>query len=155
GGRPAPQPFDVWRPLPLPGDPTKPEHMMTRCFIPAWFHDNIALATAEPGYLSKAYALGAEKGKQLAEGDWDADDGMIVGGSWRERRAVHETDTALVAQGLEPGKVIPWHVFPRRDWRPPVGAHIYGSVDYGYGAPCSIHLHAALPGGRTRTFLEF
>ncbi len=155
GGRTIPQPFEVWRPLPLPGDPTKPEHMMTRCFIPAWFHDNIALATADPGYLSKAYALGAEKGKQLAEGDWDADDGMIVGSVWRERRAIQETDVDLLAHGLQAGQVIPWHVLPRADWRPPTGSHIFGSVDYGYGAPCSIHLHAALPGGRTRTFLEF
>lgn len=155
GARPTPQPFEVWRPFPLPGDPTKPEHMMTRCFIPAWFHDNFALAAADPGYLSKAYALGASKGKQLAEGDWDADDGMIVGSFWRERRQVQETDVDLIRQGLKVNSVIPWHVLPRRDWRPPVGAHIFGSVDYGYGAPASIHLHAAMPGGHTRTFLEF
>lgn len=155
GGRPAPQPFEVWRPLPRPGDPTPPELVDTRCFIPAWFRDNAALARADPGYLSKAYALGPEKGRQLAEGDWDASDGMIVGEVWRERTEVQVTDTALVAQGFRPGQVIPWHVLPQRDWRPPVGAYIFGSVDYGYGAPASIHLHAALPGGHTRTFLEF
>ena len=155
GDRRPPAPLEVWRPLPLPENPTPPEQMLSRQFIPAWFSDNAALASVDPHYLAKAWALGPDKGKQLAEGDWDADSGMIVGSVWRERRQVQQTDFALVAQGLDPGKVIPWHVIPRSDWRPPVGALIYGSVDYGYGAPCSIHLHATMPGGHTRTFLEF
>ena len=49
---------------------------------------------------------------------------------------------------------ISWHVHDDPTWRPPVGSHIFGSVDYGYGAPWSFHLHAALPGGHVRTFFE-
>jgi hypothetical protein len=155
GARPVPAPGEVWRPLPKPHDPTPPDQMLTRAFIPAWFADNHALVRADPGYLSKAWALGASKGKQLAEGDWDADDAMIVGSVWQERHVVQPTDHELIRQGIAAGKVIPWHVFPRPDWRPAVGSNIFGSIDYGYGAPCSIHLHATLPGGHTRTFLEF
>jgi hypothetical protein len=61
----------------------------------------------------------------------------------------------LATQLLHVGQIIPWHVFPNASWRPPVGAQIYGSVDYGYGAPWSFHLHATMPGGHTRTFFEF
>jgi hypothetical protein len=42
----------------------------------------------------------------------------------------------------------------RCTWKPPGGALIFGSVDYGYGAPWSFHLHAGLPGGHVRTFFE-
>jgi hypothetical protein len=41
-----------------------------------------------------------------------------------------------------------------RGWKPPASAKIYGSVDYGYGAPFSFHLHAVLPGNHVRTFFE-
>jgi hypothetical protein len=155
GERPPPAPFEIWRPRPLPGDPTPPEKVLTRQFIPAWFHDNIALAEADPDYLAKVWALGGEKAKQLAEGDWDANDSMICGPFWRKQKLIVSTDTLLIAQGLRVGTIVPWHVWPRRDWRPPVGAKIYGSVDYGFGAPWSFHLHAVLPGGHTRTFFEF
>lgn len=156
GTRTAPQPGEVWRPLPMPQDPTPPDRVMTRQFVPAWFSDNIALAEADPDYLAKAWALGPEKGKQLAEGDWDANDSMIVGGSWRDWHVVQLTDLTLQRHyGARVGSVLPWHVLPDAHWRPPVGAHIFGSVDYGYGAPWSFHLHASLPGGHTRTFFEF
>ncbi|MGE0590904.1 MAG: terminase family protein [Vicinamibacterales bacterium] len=155
GNRPLPQPFEIWRPLPRADDPTPPERMLTRQFIPAWFHDNLALQDADPNYLSKVWALGGDKAKQLAEGDWDANDSMIVGAWWRERLRVTGAHPLLLAAGLGLDTVIPWHVIPDRTWRPPVGAKIYGSVDYGYGAPWSFHLHAALPGGHTRTFFEF
>lgn len=157
GGRPAPRPFEIWRPLPLQNDPTPPERVPTRQFIPAWFKDNIALATADPYYLAKVYQLGGDKGRQLADGDWDADESMIVGGVWRERHVVSVKDRRLLKAlpHLQPGMALPWHVLPDRSWRPPKGSHIFGSLDYGYGAPASIHLHAALPGGHTRTFLEF
>lgn len=156
GATPVPQPFEIWRPLPRKGDPTPPEEILTRQFIPAWFHDNLALKSADPHYLGKVYALGGDKAKQLAEGDWDANESMIVGAFWRERHRIQPTDALLLATGLlRPDQVIPWHVFPNPRWRPPVGAKIYGSVDYGYGAPWAFYLHATLPGGHTRTFFEF
>lgn len=155
GDRRPPVPGEVWRPLPKPNDPTPPEHMLTRAFIPAYFRDNPALASAQPNYLAKAYALGVEKGRQLAEGDWDANDSMIVGGIWKEQHAVTSADLHLVTLGRKPGQVISWHVLPNPHWRPAVGSKLYGSVDYGYGAPWSFHIHAAMPGGHTRTFFEF
>lgn len=156
-GRLPPGPFEIWRPLPLPGDPTKPEHVPTRQFIPAWFADNYALALADPHYLAKVWALGGDKAKQLAEGDWDANDQMICGPFWREKRIIQETDVDLLAMSehLRVGQVVPWHVIPNPQWRPPKGAPIWGSVDYGYGAPWAFHLHAGLPGGHVRTFWEF
>jgi len=155
GGRPQPRPFEIWRPLPELGDPTPPEDMLTRQFIPAYFRDNYALAQHDPRYLAQIYALGGDKAKQLAEGDWDANDSMIVGSVWRENHLVGPNDTRLLALGLKPGQVIPWHIIPNKHWKPPEGALIYGSVDYGYGAPWSFHLHAALPGGHVRTFFEY
>jgi hypothetical protein len=155
GDRPLPQPFEVWRPLPRDGDRTPPDKILTRQFIPAWFHDNIALQTADPNYLAKVWALGGDKARQLAEGDWDANDSMIVGPFWREHMRVTATSFPLLAMGFKPDQVIPWHIINDRTWRPPVGALIYSSVDYGFGAPWSFHLHAALPGGHTRTFFEF
>lgn len=156
GNRPMPAPFEVWRPLPKKDDPTPPEQILTRQFIPAWFHDNIALQLADPTYLAKVYRLGGDKAKQLAEGDWDANESMIVGPFWQERHRILETDYALLNSGLlQPNQIIPWHIFPSTTWRPHVGAKIYGSVDYGFGAPWSFHLHATLPGGHTRTFFEF
>jgi hypothetical protein len=156
-GRRPPQPFEIWRPLPPLHSRVRPDQMATRQFIPAWFHDNIALATADPDYLaSKVYSLGGDAAKQLAEGDWDANESMIVGSMWHERHLITDVDFALLATSqLGVGQVIPWHVFPDHQWRPPVGSKIYGSVDYGFGAPWSFHLHATLPGGHTRTFFEF
>jgi len=155
GDRSAPEPFETWRPLPMAGDRTPPEKILTRQFIPAWFHDNLALYAADPDYLAKVWALGGDKARQLAEGDWDANDSMICGPFWRERVRVSSTDTQLLRMGLRLDQVMPWHVIPDRTWRPPVGSKIYGSVDYGYGAPWSFHLHASMPGGHTRTFFEF
>lgn len=155
GQRALPAPFEVWKPLPRHDDRTPPDQVMTRQFIPAWFHDNIALAASDPHYLAKVYALGGDKAKQLAEGDWDANESMIAGAFWSERRRIALTDKLLIAAGLKVDQVIPWHVIPDRQWRPAKGTLIYGSVDYGFGAPWSFHLHAALPGGHTRTFFEF
>jgi hypothetical protein len=155
GLRAALQPFEVWRPLSTDGR-TPADRVPTRAFIPAYFSDNDALQRADPDYLANVYQLGGDKAKQLAEGDWDAADSMIVGGVWQDQRMVLETDVALINNyGLQPGQIIPWHVIPDANWRPPVGANIYGSVDYGYGAPWAFHLHSVLPGGHTRTFFEF
>jgi hypothetical protein len=154
GKQRAPEPYQVWRPVPLPGDPTPPADVFTRCFIPAKFDDNPAFKEADPTYLARIWALGGDKARQLAEGDWDANESMVVGGEWREEHRVAEGDKTLRAMGLRVGQWIAWHVVQNDTWRPPAGALIYGSVDYGYGAPWSFHLHAVLPGGHTRTFFE-
>jgi hypothetical protein len=155
GPRALPAPGEVWRPLPKKEDPTPPADVPTRQFIRARFADNIALKEARPDYLAQIYQLGGDKARQLAEGDWDAADGMIVGAHWRERWEVRDQDKALIALGFRPGQTIPWHVIPIPNWQPPADATIFGSVDYGYGAPWAFHLHAALPGGHIRTFFEF
>ncbi|MCC6989942.1 MAG: hypothetical protein IT181_13135 [Acidobacteria bacterium] len=155
GNRPLPRPFELWRPLPGPKNPTKPENMPRRQFIPALFDDNLALKQYKPDYLSQVYDLPGDKGAQLAEGNWDANDSMIVGPYWQEQRLVAATDADLIGAGLRAGQVIPWHVVPDARWKPPAGALIYGSVDYGYGAPWSFHLHAVLADGHVRTFFEF
>jgi hypothetical protein len=158
GGRLPPAPFEIWRPRPT-SDKIRPDQVATRQFIPAWFHDNLALAAADPDYLaSKVYALSGDKAKQLAEGDWDANESMICGSLWQAQQLVTAGMSTLLTQypHLIPNKtVIPWHVLPNKAWRPAVGANIFGSLDYGFGAPASIHLHASTPGGHTRTFLEF
>jgi hypothetical protein len=51
---------------------------------------------ADPNYLAKVWALGGDKAKQLADGDWDANESMIVGAFWRERHRILETDAALL-----------------------------------------------------------
>jgi hypothetical protein len=153
GGRPMIKPFDVWRPKST--NPRVPDDKVpTRCFIPAYFTDNEALQRADPDYLANVYQLGGAKAKQLAEGDWDAGDGMVVGSTWQDNRVVGETDHVLLSQKFTVGQVIPWHVIPDPKWRPTPACTIYGSVDYGYGAPWAFHLHAVLPGGHTRTFYE-
>jgi hypothetical protein len=152
-GPDAPRPEQVWRPrrpawwkmdLPVP----------TRAFVPASFDDNYILKATNPEYLANVYQLGGDKGRQLAEGDWDANDSMIVGGTWQEWKRVTLEDELLLAQGLTPGQVIPWHIIPNPTWEPGPGDLVFGSVDYGYGAPWSFHLTAAMPGGHTRTFFE-
>lgn len=154
GTRPLPQPGEVWRPLPGPKNPTPADRMPTRCFIPALFQDNPALAAYRPDYLAQVYELHGDLGQQLAEGNWDSNDSMIVGPFWQERHTVTDHDVALLALGYKAGQVIPWHVIPDPTWRPPKGALIYGSVDYGYGAPWAFHLHCTLADGHVRTFFE-
>lgn len=156
GNRPTPIPFEVWRPLvpPRAAGKVRPEDMPTRAFIPARFEDNKVLQETNPQYLANLYQIEGDYAKQLAEGDWDANEGMIVGSVWRESHLVTPEDAQLIAYGLRPGQVIPWHVIPNPEWRPPATAKVYGSVDYGYGAPWSFHLHAALIGGHTRTWHE-
>ncbi len=150
---------EVWRPeRPKEWEQFVPpgQQMPTRQFIPAYFEDNWALQQNDPGYLAQLYLLGGDKGRQLAEGDWDANSTMICGNEWRTTHRVSSTDVDLLASSrLKVGQVINWHVIPNDLWRPPKGATIFGSVDYGYGAPWSAHLHAVLPGGHIRTFWEW
>lgn len=61
-------------------------------------------------------------------------------------------DTALLKRGLKLGQRVTWHMLDNPDWLPPSGSKLYGSVDYGFGAPCAIYLHATLPDGHVRTF---
>lgn len=154
GRRLAPKPFEVWRPLPPANDPTR--YMATRVFIPALYSDNVEMLRFDPNYLERSILpLGGAKARQLAWGDWDSDDGMMFGPDWEAEHIVRADDTALIAQGFTPGLQIPWHVIPKTNWRPPASATIYGSIDYGYGAPWAFYLHAILPGGHIRTFFEF
>lgn len=155
GERPPPQPLQSWRPLPGPNDPTPIGDVPTRCFIPARFQDNSALVAAQPNYLGQIYqAFTPEIARAQAEGDWDASDATIVGSLWARSKTV---DAALLAKYPDVyrlGQSVQWHVIQNNRWRPPRGALIYGSVDYGISSPWSFHLHAVMPGGRTRTFYE-
>lgn len=92
---------------------------------------------------------------QEFEASFESNAGYILGALWRAMHTVAATDRQLIAAGHAIGAVIPWHVIPNPTWSPPAHALIYGSVDYGYGAPWSAHLHAALPDGHTRTFHEW
>lgn len=149
------RPEQVWRPRPKPGDPTPPEQVPTRCFIPARYEDNLALVTGDPTYKARIYqAFTLNIARAQAEGDWDANDGTIVGSLWSDNATVTAELAALYPNQLHAGQSIAWHVLPATGWRPPTGALIYGSHDYGFGVPYSFHLHAVLPGGHTRTFLE-
>jgi phage terminase large subunit len=155
GGRRPPKTEELWRPLPKPGDPSPPEHVPTRCFIPARFEDNTALVAADPTYKARIYqAFTPQIARAQAEGDWEASDATIVGPLWAESKTVDADLVARYPEQLRFGQLIDWHVIHNGRWRPPKGALIYGSVDYGYGVPWAFHLHAALPGGHTRTFYE-
>ena len=155
GARPLPALFEVWRPLPPPDSRLDPMKVLTHQFVPALYRDNWALQLSDPNYLeTNVYPLGGDRARQLAEGDWDANDSMIVGGLWSDSHQVTATDFELLAQGYPVGKVIPWHVCPDKSWLPPPGATIFGSVDYGYGAPWAFYLHAKTADGHTRTFHE-
>jgi hypothetical protein len=139
--------------------------MQTRQFIPAYFHDNYVMQAVDPFYLDRVIQAlpgtggkrDSAKGRQLAEGDWDINDGMMFADDWHAHKVVHRDDVELLSLGFVEGQIIPWHVVPMRQgraWLPPASAKIYGSVDYGYGAPFSFHLHAVLPGNHVRTFFE-
>lgn len=156
----APQPLDVWRPRPPRDRPTR--YMPTRQFVPAYFADNYVLQAADPFYLDRVIGAlpgtggrrDSAKGRQLAEGDWDINDGMMFGDDFHATYIINRDDRALLSLGFVEHQVIPWHVKPLRGWVPPPSAKTYGSIDYGYGAPFAFHLHAVLPGNHVRTFRE-
>jgi hypothetical protein len=153
-GRGVPSPGETWRPAPTQRG-ERAETMKTRCFIPARLEDNPALVALDPSYEANILQLGGDKAQQLRYGDWDANDSMIVGPLWRAHHTIGDDDPLMAAfDGLRAGWTIPWHVVPNPDWRPGPDDLVFGSVDYGYGAPWSFHLHAALPNGHTRTFHE-
>jgi hypothetical protein len=136
--------------------------MRTRQFIPALFSDNYIMQAADPFYLDRVLEAlpgharkDSAKGVQLAEGDWDINDGMMFGDDWHATKIITASDTQLLSYGLVEHQQIPWHVKNLRGWVPPAGAKVYGSVDYGFGAPFAFHLHGQLPGGHTRTFFEW
>jgi hypothetical protein len=92
---------------------------------------------------------------QEFEASFESNAGYILGALWKPSHTVTAEDLALVAAGCHVGEVIPWHVLDAPHWAPPSSALVYGSVDYGFGAPWSAHLHAAIGGGHTRTFHEW
>lgn len=93
--------------------------------------------------------------QQEFEASFDSNAGYILGALWKPTHTVAPEDAALLAGGFEVGQVIPWHVYDDPRWVPDKHALVYGSVDYGFGAPWSAHLHASLVGGHTRTFHEW
>lgn len=152
-----PQPLEIWRPRSPRTRPTL--YMRTRQFIPAFFADNYVLQTADPFYLDRVLGelgtgRGQAKGEQLAHGNWDVNDGMMFAEDWQASHIVTRDDTALRSLGFVEHHQIPWHVKPFRNWVPHKSHAIYGSVDYGYGAPFAFHLHAVMPGNHVRTFRE-
>jgi len=154
GDRRAPRPCELWRPLPRPGDPTPPEQVPTRCFIPARYEDNEALVAGDPLYKARIYqAFTINIARAQAEGDWDANDATIVGPLWKDDHTVTAELQARYPDLFYVGQRIDWHVIRNSQWRPPKGAMIFGSHDWGFN-PYSFHLHATLPNGHTRTFLE-
>lgn len=93
--------------------------------------------------------------KQEFEASFDSNAGYILGALWEASHTVTADDLALVAAGCQVGEIIPWHVLDAPHYAPSNHSLVYGSVDYGFGAPWSAHLHEALPGGHTRTFHEW
>lgn len=154
GDRPTPEPFEIWTPFAPKNRPRM--RMMTRQFVPAYFEDNYILQATDPDYLEKqVLQMRGAVARQLADGDWDVNDDQMFAADWHEWYRITADDTELLAYpGLTVGQVLPWHVIPDRGWWPPPDARIWGSVDYGYGAPWAFHLHAGLPGGHIRTFYE-
>jgi hypothetical protein len=156
GPRPSPKAFEVWRPYPPKHDPTR--YMASRVFIPALYSDNTEMLRFDPNYLERSVLpIGGAQAQQLAYGNWDINDGMMFGPDWLAERIVTPQDDALLSLGFTPQQIIPWHVIPSagKPWRPTHAETIFGSIDYGYGAPWSFHLHAIRPGGHIRTFFEF
>jgi hypothetical protein len=155
GPRPSPRPIEVWRPYPPKDDPTR--YMATRVFIPAFYSDNLEMLAVDPHYVERVDPA-ARRREGAAARVWRLGierrhDVRARLGSRAHRQA---SDTrAPQSLGFTPQQILPWHVIPNARWRPPQSATIYGSIDYGYGAPWSFHLHAILPGGHIRTFFEF
>lgn len=92
--------------------------------------------------------------RQELEASFESASGTVLGALWRASHRVQPEDRVLQKAGYAIGQTIPWHVVDAPDWLPPKGAKIYGSVDYGFGAPCAIYLTAALADGHLRTFWE-
>lgn len=153
GERPLPGFGEVWAPLPNPAIPD--DKPMSRQFIQALMTDNVPGMLADPGYVQKIRANPSEMTRRMLElGDWDAFEGQMFD-SWRANKLVTTKDAALLDAGLSVGDLIPWHTVPDPYWRPPAGAFIFGSVDYGYGNPWSTHFHAVTGDGHIVTFKEF
>jgi hypothetical protein len=102
--------------------------------------------------------IGGAKARQLAYGDWDSERRHDVRARLGSR--AHRPRTrhgAAQRSGSRRSRSCPGTSCRRATgWRGAAAvATIYGSIDYGYGAPWSFHLHAILPGGHIRTFFEF
>jgi len=92
--------------------------------------------------------------RQELEASFESSSGTVLGHLWEHTHVVQAGELTLRRAGYKVGQVIPWHVFDTPDWFPPPGAKVFGSVDYGFGAPCAIYLTAALADGHLRTFWE-
>lgn len=141
---------ELWTPQPTRDYPRP----VSRQFIQALLADNYALMESDPGYMDRLRELPDDEYRMLALGDWDVFAGQVFS-MWKAHHRVRETDTQLLEAGLTEGLTIPWHVIPDPTWLPPPGATIWGSNDYGYGNPWSLHLHADTGDGHIVTFKEF
>ena len=112
-----------------------------------------------PGELAAIRRAYEQRGQgrlyqQEFEASFESNAGYILGAMWKPSHTVTLADTAITGGGAAVGRVIPWHVVEDVGWLPKPEHLVFGSVDYGFGAPWSAHLHAALVGGHTRTFQE-
>ena len=146
------EPEQIWTPVAPSERPT--QKMMSRCFVPAKLTDNHALMLADPDYFYRLQQLPEDERRMLSEGDWDVWKGQMFS-EFRELYRVTEADGDLLAAGVKAGQTISWHKIPDASWRPPPGATIFASVDYGYAAPWAAYFHCVLPGGHVVTFKEF
>ncbi len=112
-----------------------------------------------PGGMLELAAIKAETQphlyRQEYEAEFEARAGMIVGPVWEPSHTITGADTALLARGLTLGQRIPWHVLDDPRWVPSPSSNVYGSVDYGFGAPTAIYLHALGTDNHIRTFWEW
>lgn len=92
--------------------------------------------------------------RQELEASFESASGTVLGHLWQNTHVVQADELALIKSGFRAGQVIPWHVLDAPDWVPGAGTKVYGSVDYGFGAPCALYLHAVIAGGRSCTFWE-
>jgi hypothetical protein len=153
GDRPMPAFGELWRPVPNPDLPN--DAPLSRQFIQSLMTDNVPGMLADPVYVQRIRANPNEVQRRMAEdGDWDVFEGQMFT-MWRAQKLVTAQDEDLLDAGLSAGTVLPWHVLPDAHWRPPARVNVFGSVDYGYGNPWSVHFHAAMPDGHIVTFKEF
>ncbi len=117
-----------------PGVPVEveiePGRFQKHLFIPARLADNQVLEDRDPGYRTTLMNMPEEMRRALLDGDWYVFKGQYF------------KDFSVDKHVVEPF-VIPNH------WRK------FGSMDWGFAAPCAVHLHTIDPAmGRIYTYKE-
>ena len=105
-------------------------------FIPATVQDNVALRTAQPGYVRQLETLPGKLKKAWLEGDWD-----VLEGQFFEEFCSHPTEDGRYTHVLKPFS-------PPRRWKR------YRSFDFGYARPFSVGWWAQDEDGRLYRILE-